>query len=182
MITDSVADRYASALFELAKREGRIDETARDLEQLARLIQDHEDLRQFLLNPGVEVPDKLAVLDRLFKGAWSQDVRSFVWVVFSMGRGAYLGEIADAFKAYADVEHKRLRVTVKTAHPLPEALKARLKQRLERSEQRTIELTEEVVPELIGGLQVLLDHRILDGSLKTKLAELRHRLKSVRVH
>ena len=182
MITDPVADRYASALFELAKREGRIDEAARELEDLARLIQDHEDLRQFLLNPGVEVPDKLGVLDRLFKGDWSQDVRNFVQVALSMGRAAYLVEMSEAFREYVDAEHKRLRVTVRTAHPLPEALKARLKQRLERSERRTIELTEELAPELIGGIQVLLDHRVLDGSLKTKLSELRHRLKSVRVH
>jgi len=182
MVMDPVAARYAESLFELVKRERRLEEVVRELEELAGLIQDHDELRQFLLNPDVEVPDKVNVLDRLLEGAWSFEARAFVQLVLSMGRTSFLIEMVEAFRELVDAERKLVRVTVRSAHPLPEPLKARLKQRLEQLEGRRVELAEEIAPELIGGIQVLLDHRLLDGSIRTQLAALRQRLKSVRVH
>ena len=183
MVDDPVPARYASALFELAKHEGRLDEACEELEHVAGLIRDHEELRQLLLNPHVEAADKLSVLDRLGGGAaWSSEVRAFVQMVLALDRAALLLEIADAFGELVDNDRGLIRVLVRTAHPLSSALRRQLTQRLEQLEHRTVELTEETAPELIGGIQVLLDHRILDGSLHGKLAELRQRLKSVRVH
>ncbi len=180
--TDPVADRYASAFFELVRDEGHLERASRELEELANLIQNHKDLRQFLENPDVEATEKLTVLDHIRREPWSSEVRAFVQMVVSMGRTEYLGEIIDAFRALVDEANRLLRVTVRTAHPLSDPLKARLKQRLEQRENRHVELTEEADPALIGGIQVLLGHRMLDGSLKTTLAQLQQRLKAVRVH
>ena len=182
MANDPVAARYASTLFEVVQNEGRLDSTSRELEELAELIRQHEDLRQLLLNPDVEVVDKLQVLDRLLQGAWSQALRAFVQVALSMGRAAYLVDIAEAFDELVDEERGRARVIVRVVHPLSHSLKTQLKQTLEQLEQRQIELTEELAPELIGGIQVLVGHRMIDGSLRTQLDQLRQRLKSVRVH
>lgn len=182
MAKDPVADRYARTFFELAKGEGRIEEALQGLEELASLIQHHEELRQFLFNPGIEVADKLSVLERLLHGSWSSELRAFVQLVLSMARVSFLTEMVGAFREAVDADRRLLRVTVRSAHPLSEALKTQLKHRLEQLEDRTVELTEELAPDLIGGVQVFLGHRILDGSLRTKLTTLRHRLKSVRVH
>ena len=182
MVSDPVAVRYAESLFELVKREGRIDEAASGLKELAGLIQRHEELRRFLVNPGVEVADKAQVLERLLGSAWSRDLKAFVQMVVSLGRAARLVEIVDAFGELVDAERGVLRVRLRTARPLPAPLKSRLKQTLERRERCSVELIEEMVPELLGGLQVLLDDRMLDGSLRTQLDTLRQRLKSVRVY
>ena len=179
---DPISTRYAGALFDLAKREGRLDETARELTHLGECIQQHKELQQFLLNPDVEVENKLGVLDRLPAGAWSKDVRGFVHVVLSMGRAEYLIEMAQAFQELVDADHGLLRVAVHTVHPLSDSLKTKLRQRLAKLEQRRIEMVEETDPALLGGIQVFLGHRVFDGSVRTKLAELRQRLKAVRVH
>ena len=182
MVSDPVAVRYASSFFEVVKDEGRLDETASSLKELQGLIQRHEELRQFLVNPGVEVADKTQVLERLLGSAWSRDLKAFVQMVVSLGRAARLVEIVDAFGELVDAERGVLRVRLRTARPLPAPLKTRLKQTLERRERCSVELIEDMVPELLGGLQVLLDDRMLDGSLRTQLDTLRQRLKSVRVH
>jgi len=179
---DPVSARYAEAFFGLIKPSGRLKETAQALQRVRALIRAHADLQQFLGNPGVEVEDKLGVLGRLLESAWSDDVRAFIRLVLSMGRPEYLAEMAEAFQALADEDAGLLRVTVRSAHPLSAAMRERLTHQLERLEHRRIEMAEETDPELIGGIQVALDHRVLDGSVKTKLAELRQRLKSVRVH
>ncbi|MBI3088283.1 MAG: ATP synthase F1 subunit delta [Candidatus Omnitrophica bacterium] len=179
---DPVSARYAEALFGLIKPSGRLAEAAQELARVGALIRAHADLPQFLCNPGVEAEDKLGVLERLLGGGWSGDVRAFVRLVLSMGRPEYLVEMADAFQALVDEDAGLLRVTVRSAHPLSAAARERLTRQLERLERRRIEMAEATDPELIGGIQVELDHRVLDGSVKTKLAELRQRLKSVRVH
>ena len=182
MTSNPVADRYASVLFELVNSQGRVAETLADLTRLQELVTHHADLRHFLLNPDVEVQDKLRVLERLGAAEWSSDVRAFVQVVLAFGRAEALGDIVEGFRDLVDVEQRRVRVVVRSARPLSAALKTAITSRVEQLEHRQVALTEETDPELIGGLQLVLDRRMFDGSLKTRVSELRQRLKRVRVY
>ena len=181
MAQDPISARYADALFESVKAEQRVEETMRQLEELARLLREHAPLRQLLGNPDIEIPDKLRVLRRLLEGLWSEPVEAFLHVVLTLGRVEALPEMVDAFRGLADRERGVARVTVRTARPLSSSLRSRLLQALARRERRTVELVEETDHDLLGGVQVLLDHRMLDGSLRTQLGRLRRRLKQVRV-
>ncbi|MBI2495590.1 MAG: ATP synthase F1 subunit delta [Candidatus Omnitrophica bacterium] len=182
MASDPIASRYAQALFEAAKAEGQLDDTLAQATLLVRLLHEEPDLCQFLLNPDVEPADKVGVLDRALKGSWSGLVSAFVHMVVSLGRAEFLQEIVEALQALVDEEHGRLRVIVRSARPLPEAVLGRLRTALERRERKAIELRPEIAPELLGGLQVRLDHRVIDGSIQRQLDELRERLTTVRVH
>jgi len=71
---------------------------------------------------------------------------------------------------------------VRSARDLPKALLERIKKDVERRERKTVELATEVDPSLIGGMQVRLDHRVIDGSVRRHLDDLRQQLKTVRVH
>ena len=208
MAIDPVAGRYAQALFETAQAEGALDGTLEQLESLGALIAAHPDLRQFFLNPDVDPDDKVGLLDRVTKasrshhlpesaesgpphrgapsanrqvGGWSALTRSFVTMVVSMGRAESLPGIAEALRAMADEAHKRMRVTVRSARPLPDAALARLRQALERREGQTITMDTELDPALLGGVQVRLDHRVIDGTVRRQLEELRERLTTVKV-
>ena len=181
MIHDPVAERYASALFEVCKRGGQVDEAARQLDEVGQLVREQRDLRQLLLNPDVEATDKLGMLERISSQTWLPPLRALVSLVLSWGRAERLSDIAEAFRTLVDADQQLARVTVRAAHPLTDAQRESLTRLLERMEQRRIALTEESVPDLIGGLQIILDHRILDGSISTQLHRLKQRLKAVRV-
>ena len=181
MTIDAVSVRYAQALFDVAKAAGRLDAALEQLESLAGQLQRHEPLRRLLLNPDMELDDKLALCGTAVGGAWQEDAQAFVRAVLSFGRAALLADMAVAFRALVDEDRKVARVTVRSAHPLTDSLRASLTAALERSERRTITLVEETAPELIGELQVTVGHRMMDGSLKGRLAELRQRLKRVKV-
>jgi F-type H+-transporting ATPase subunit delta len=181
MIKDSVAARYAEALFELSKGQGSLDASAAELGLIGEFAREHAELRQLLLNPDVEVEDKLKVLERLMGGAWSGEIRAFVQVVLKLDRAAHLGQMVEAFQELVNAERRVLRVTVRSARPLPAEHRARLVQWIEQREHARVSLTEEVDPALIGGLQVSMGHRTFDGSIKTQLSTLRQRLKQVRV-
>ena len=181
MAVDPIASRYAQALFETAQAEGTLDEALEQLEALGALIASHPPLRQLFLNPDVDPDDKVGLLDRVLHSSWSALVRAFVTMVVAMGRAEALPEIAEALRALADEAHQRLRVTVRSAHPVPAPLLARLRAALERREGKTITLKTQLDPALLGGVQVRLDHRVIDGTVRRQLIELRERLTTTKV-
>ena len=181
MTTDPIAARYAHTLFEAATSERLIEEALEQMTLLGRLLRGEPALRALLWNPDVEPEDKVGVLDRVFQGSWSALVRAFLRMVTSMGRTELLPDIVDAFAARVDAAQGRMRVLVRSAHALPDGVLERLRGRLQQQEHKTIELRTELAPELLGGLQVHLDHRVIDGSVRRQLQELRQRLTSVRV-
>lgn len=179
---DPIAARYAEALFQAAKREGQLLETLEQLSLLGRLLREHEGFQRLLGNPDIDPADKVAVVERLFKGAWASHVRAFIHLVASMGRSSSLPSMVEAFEALVDAEQGRLRVVVRCARPLPEPLRARLGSAMQRRERKQIDLHVELDPDLLGGVRIFLDHRVVDGSVQRQLEELRQRLTSVRVH
>ena len=182
MAGDPIATRYAQALFEAAKGEDHVDRALQELMLVGRLLRDEPDLRQFLLNPDVDPPDKVGLLDRVLHGSWSDLVRAFVLMVVSLGRAESLAEMVVAFQEQVDADEGRVRVLVRSAHPLSETVLSRLRTRLEHRERKHIELTHEVAPELLGGLQLFLGHQVIDGSVQRQVLDLRERLTAVKVY
>ncbi|MBI4597468.1 MAG: ATP synthase F1 subunit delta [Candidatus Omnitrophica bacterium] len=182
MAFDPIAARYAEAVFATATADGLVDEALEQLTAIGNLIQQEAGLRQLLRNPDVDPQEKTAVLQRLLGGGWSALMNAAVQMIISMGRAAYLPEIAEAFGVLVDGARRRLRVVVRAAHPVSEEALARLRATLERRERKTIELQPEIVPGLIGGLQVQLGYRVFDGSIARQLVNLRERLTTIRVN
>ena len=181
MAYDAVAARYAESLFAAAKVRRQLDETLDQLVFLGRLLREQPALREFLFNPDVDAGDKIGVLERTLRGGWSDLVRAFVRMVLALDRAEALPGIAEALQEAVDQAQGRLRVVVRSARALPEETLARLRAGLERRERKTVQLETEVDAALLGGLQVQLDHRLIDGSVRRQLDELRDRLTSVRV-
>jgi len=181
MAYDPIASRYAQALFETAKSDQVVDQTLEQLTLIEDLLRHSPELCQLMGNPDVDPDDKVGVFDRVLQQSWSTLVKSFVNMVISLGRSESLVGIVEAFRDAVDVDHERLRVLVRSAHALSEATLKRLRTRLEQREGKQIELQTEVAPDLLGGLQLVLGHRLIDGSVQRQLTELKNRLSTVRV-
>ena len=181
MPLDPIATRYARALFEAAKAEEQLDEALEQMTLIGQLFQAHADLRQLMRNPDVDPEEKVGVLERVLHGSWSALTRAFVEMVVARERAEFLPEIADALQAEVDADRGRLRVVVRSAHPLGDEVLARLRRRLEQREGKHIELDAALDSSLIGGVQVVLGHRVIDGSVRRQLVDLRERLSTVRV-
>jgi len=182
MALDPIASRYAHALFAAATAQDQVEPTHAQLQLLGQLMSEQPDGQVFLINPDVEPQQKLEVLDRAAGGSWSDLVRSFLLMVLSFGRGESLRAMIEAFDAVVDADAGRMRVVVRCARELPRPVLERLKQAVERRERKTVELSTEVDPALIGGVQLRLDHRVIDASVRRHLDELRQQLKTVRVY
>lgn len=181
MTNDPVATRYAQALFETAKESGQVEEALEHLSLLRKAMGMSQEVHRLLLNPDVELDEKMGIFNRTLGEEWSELVRAFVRVTISFGRAALLEEMIRAYEAAVDQAKGRLRAVVRSARPLPAPVLERLRRGLERREHKEVLIETELAPELVGGLQIMLDQRLIDGSIRRHLIELRQQLKSVRV-
>lgn len=169
----AVARNYAEALFELAAGEEASVNWGELLEAVAALYRDEPDLRQFLDTPRVPVDEKRQALrEALGAGAPERLVR-FLLVVLEKRRQRAIPEIAAAYADLLDEEASRVRATVSLPFEPDEALREEVVGELERALGMTVVARFRREPDLIGGIRVRVGDRVMDGSLRRRLEEMR---------
>jgi F-type H+-transporting ATPase subunit delta len=173
-----VAGRYAAALFDLAVEQNKVTEVEQDLVKFKQLCDESPDLVRLVRSPVIAADEQAralgAVLDKAGVGALSRNFFNLV------ARNRRLFSALDTVRAYQALAAKsRGEVTaeVASAHPLSDAKAQELKAALKQTVGKDVTLATKVDPSLIGGLIVKLGSRMVDSSLKTKLANLSLSLK-----
>lgn len=172
---DPITARYSQALFELALEKGRLDAVQRDVERVAGEVRDPR-LRAFLLNPRVAREDKRRTLAP-WLGAFDGLTRNFVGLVLDRGREAVLLHVGDAFRQLVLRRRGATEGVVESARPLPAAELEKLARAVGLRLGKEVLLENRLVPDLIGGVRVFVDNRLLDHSVRGRLAGLRKRMR-----
>ncbi|MGQ0674305.1 MAG: F0F1 ATP synthase subunit delta [Hyphomicrobium sp.] len=169
-----VAGRYASALFELASEQSKVAEVEKDLATFQSLVDASDDLSRMIRSPVIsaEEQDKAttAILTKFGAGAL---VVNFFRLLARNRRLFAAPEMARAFRSLAAKARGEVTAEVATATPLTEAQLTELKQTLKASVGKDVALATRVDPALLGGLVVKVGSRMIDSSLRTKLAGLK---------
>ena len=164
---------YADALFSLALETNTVYETLMALKEMRNGIYATEGALDLLASPSIPKDERCAVLEKAFGDVQPEHVMSFIGVLVQHG---HIRELDDCLEAYTQLhdEHCRLSTAyVTSAVELTAGEKAALIEKLTRRFQRTIHLECAVDPSLLGGLVVKVDGKVIDGSLKHKLHEIK---------
>lgn len=168
------ADRYALALFELAQEENALDAVAGDLKGLAALIGESADLARLVNSPVFSRDQQAAAMAEILDTAGAAPLtKKFVGLVADNRRLFMLPQIGRAFAGLLAKQRGEISADVKTAHALNDAQLADLKATLKAAYGKEPQLTVTVDPSLIAGLIVKVGSKMIDSSLKTKLANLK---------
>ncbi len=164
---------YADALFSLALETNTVFETLMTLKEMRNGIYATEGALDLLASPSIPKDERCAVLEKAFGDVQPAHVMSFVGILVQHG---HIRELDDCLAAYTQLhdEHSRLSTAyVTSAVELTKGEKAELTEKLSRKFQRTIHLECAVDPSLLGGLVVQVDGKVIDGSLKHRLQEIK---------
>lgn len=179
-LTSGVAGRYATALFELALENGSLDEVERDLDALKGAIAESDDLADLIRSPLYDRAEQgqamAAVAGAMELG---QTVTNLVGLMASKRRLFALPEVIEMVAALAAEHRGEVTAQVTAARELSEAQVEALKSKLAGATDRTVKLDISVDPALIGGLVVKLGSRMIDTSIRSKLAGLQTAMKEV---
>jgi len=173
-MTGRLAKRYARAVFDLARDEGRLEALG---EELGRAVATFEDprLQQLLLSPVIDAGVRLRTTkDILADLNLSPTVNNLITLLAERGRMVILPEVARWYEGFLDVELGRVRVGFSSAAPLGTAEKNQLVELARRlTGGREVLASLEVDPDLLGGVVLDAGGTVYDGSLKTQLGRLR---------
>lgn len=175
-----VAERYATALFELARESNSLDSAEADLKSFAGLIEESDDLRRLVRSPVFSADDQFraitAVLDKAEIGGL---VGNLVKVATRNRRLFAVPGMIKAFGRLLARHRGEVSAEVTSAGPLSDAHVADLKAALKGALGKDVTLDTRVDPSMIGGLIVRVGSRMIDGSIKTKLNSLKLAMKEV---
>ena len=164
---------YADALFSLALETNTVFETLMTLKAMRDGLYGTEGALDLLASPSIPKDERCAVLEKAFGDVQPEHVMSFVGVLVQHGHIRELNDCVEAYTALHD-EHARLSTAyVTSAVKLTEGEKAKLIEKLSQKLGRTIHLECAVDPSLLGGLVVHVDGKVIDGSLRSKLQEIK---------
>jgi F-type H+-transporting ATPase subunit delta len=168
------AKRYASALYQLAQEKGEVERWQTDLQTMDEALQDGEFVA-FLGMPKIRLSQKMSVIR---EGLPDIDplVHNLLGILVSRGMVGILSSVREQYNGLVDQEHGRQRAHVISAVPLEAGHRDRLAKYLGELVGKEIELTTAVDASIVGGLVARVGDRLIDGSIRTKLQDLKKSL------
>ena len=177
MIRTRVARRYARALFDLAREQGKIEAIGEQLREVHELLTGNPELRATLMAPVLPRKAKAEILEALLERAGLDPlVANFLRVLLEARKLVLLDEILQAYGELADEAAGRVRGEVVTALPLEPGELDALRSALSRSLNREVLLSARQSPEILGGVVARVGNMVFDASLRTQLQRLRESL------
>jgi F-type H+-transporting ATPase subunit delta len=175
-----VAERYASALFDLAREASAIETAEADLDAIAELIESNPEFRRLVESPVFSAEEQQraigAIADRM---GVTPLIGNFLRLVARNRRLFALPGIIRGFRAMAARHRGEVTAEVASAHPLSADQVAALTAALKEKLGKDVALKARVDPALLGGLVVRVGSRMIDTSLRTRLMTVKTQLKEV---
>ncbi|GGM18015.1 F0F1 ATP synthase subunit delta [Nakamurella endophytica] len=165
-----------TAMFLRAERLGELDDVEDQLFRFGRIIAASPELSVVLDDPTVTGPARAQLVRRLLEGrAHPLTVQLLTALAREPGGRSYLHGVRELVDQAAERRDKVVAV-VQTAVALTAEDRSRLVAALGRIYGRAVTTHEMVVPALQGGIRVLVQDEVIDGSVAGRLDGLRRRL------
>lgn len=169
----AIARVYSQALFDAAR--GSEAGVLAELGELTKLADRDAGFADFLSSPMIDAKDRARSIEKMFRGHLSDVAVDAIQVINRKGRLALLPAIAEQLRQLLRDRDKRVDVSVKTAIPLSDALRAEIVATVARFTGRQPDLHEEVDPALIGGIVLQVEDKKVDASVLHEISKYRRR-------
>lgn len=171
-----LARRYAKALFEIALERNILGKVREELHAFAVLLEEHAPLRNFLLSSQHSRDAQKQGAEQALADRFSNVFFNFLQVLIDKRRQMLISEIVAAFEALHDRYIRKIRALAITAVPMDEKTLEQLRTALSKSLEMVMELQNRVDPEILGGLVLQVEGKVLDGSVRQQLARLHEKI------
>jgi F-type H+-transporting ATPase subunit delta len=179
MLKGAVGGRYAEALYELARRDDKVDVVEQELKAVSQLIGEDRDLQKILYHPRITAGEKKDLLKVLFEGKISEVTFEFLKLLVERQREQFLSDIVEYFVNKANTDRNITAAGISSAVELTEGEKKDLEVVLAKITGKKVVTDYSVNPALIGGVVVRIGDRVIDGSIRTRLEAMREHLRLI---
>ena len=177
-IRASLAGRYASALFDLARDQRQIESVGKSLDALGQALLDSKEFSELVSSPLVSREEAGRAFAALAPDLGLDPITAnFLGVLARNGRKGELRNVIRAFGRLAAEHRGETTAEIVTARPLNDDQLAALRQQLRTRAGRDVNIEAAVDSNILGGIVVKLGSQQIDASIRTKLNRLAQAMK-----
>ena len=176
MSIEIVADKYSSAMLELAQEQGNLVTTEENLLYVASVLNEQPELVGFINNPIAEEDAKISLLGKVFGTAVEKTVLHLMYVMVKRGRYRYLQDTIRAFIKKSREARGILEAIVTVAEPLTDTLRDDVQAKLQAMTGKDVIVSVRQDPRIMGGIIIQIGDKRIDGSIARRLDELKKTL------
>lgn len=160
-------------MFMLACEEQKQKSYASALEAVKKAFLEDALYIELLSSPALPLKERLHLLDEAFADTLPEYVLSYLKLLCEKGKLAYFFESVEEYNALLNESEHMAHARITSAVELTKDEKERLLQKLEKIENSRIHADYFVDAALLGGLIVEVNGKIMDGSLRHRLHEVK---------
>lgn len=168
-----ISKEYASALFMLACEKEEQKNYKNALKTVKDLFSENSEYVEFLKSLSIPLGEKISAVRRALSDAIPEDVLSFVLLLCEKGRISCFFEVVEEYENLYDELQKTSKAKVTSAAALTDEEKKKLEKKLSSISKKDVFAEYEVDESLIGGIVVEIDGKVLDGSVKRRLRDIK---------
>ncbi|MCX6525393.1 MAG: ATP synthase F1 subunit delta [Actinobacteria bacterium] len=172
-MSDTRITAYADAAFAIAQAEGDLVEVEDELFRLGRVLESNDELRSALTDQHVPVSRRQQIIEDLLAGKATQTTLAIVSMIVGAGRAADLVKIANELVQRTASNSGQAVAEVRSAVALTDAQLTELTAALKARTNMDILVKNIVDPSVMGGLVTQIGDYVLDGTVRTRLNQLR---------
>jgi F-type H+-transporting ATPase subunit delta len=169
---ETLARRYATAVFQLASESNAVERVGSDLAQLAQAIGSDETVRGYFTSPVIARGDKEKTLLGILNGKVGDVALHTVLLLVRKRRETLLDELVAEYKKLEQAARGAEPLIVTSAREIAPGELSALVEKLERAYGKKFEASVKLDPALIGGVRIAMGDRVIDGSVAGRLEEL----------
>ena len=180
IVAGQILEPYAQALMSVAQSNNIVDRVGEDVSALLELLNNSEELRNFLISPLVKADVKKTVLGQVVGDQVHNYTRNFLMLLVDRGRISFLQGICKQYQALLRKLNQTVLAEVISAVELTEAQQQSVRDKVTAmTNARQVELDAKIDPDLIGGVIIKVGSQVVDASLRGQLRRISIRLSNV---
>ena len=172
----SRADQYANALISLGNAEGNGAALEADIHAFAEAVDSSPELADTLSDSSIPAANRQQVVEDLLAGKAGKASTAVIAMIIGAGRVGDLPEIARTLSSKLAGSRGSAHAEVRSAVPLSDEQKQRLEKALSEKMGRPVTARVTVDPTVVGGLVTQIDDTVIDGSVRSRLNQMRESL------
>ena len=165
---NEIAARYGTALYSIAADRNEIYSLQQECKELKKVLLENPGFITLLNNSFLTHEEREEIIDKTIF-AFDKDIINLVKVLMNNNRSRYIIEVLDAFNSLCNNARNVSEGLIYSVNPLDEQSKKILEEKISKLENVDVELINKIDHTLIGGIKVVINGHIYDGSIKNKL-------------
>jgi len=177
-----VSKTYGDALFDLALESRQLEPLFQEAKAILLIMKGNEDLAKIMNHPKIVVEEKQKIIEDIFKERASREMVGLMRMIIEKGHYNEFDSVLEYF-IHQVKEYKKIGTAyISSPMELSLAQKDSIRRKLlETTRYAQFEFHYQIDPSLIGGIVIRIGDRVIDGSVKNKLARLTSELSKTKL-